>query len=207
MKILVTISAAMAILLASQSTIAASCKYEQDSIDKFTKVRTLVTKPNRLTNMGSGFFGGFVAYVSARSEGKLSSLSIQLKLFDDQEDMPEYYELEDKIIVPAGSTLLVMMADETIVELATEREVRADTSYDPPGTKTNPSTFYATETAATIQYALNADAVLTLVAQNATNLRVHTTNSDYDIEISKKSRGDIRQAVMCLQQSQQPEDL
>ena len=100
--------------------------------------------------------------------------------------------------LPEGARLAVMMADETIVVLRANREVRANSSVQNPDTKSNPGGEYEISTIATVAFVLNESNANALIAQNATHIRVEATDKNYDVEIHKKSLGDIRQAIKCI---------
>ena len=113
--------------------------------------------------------------------------------------MPPEYELLDAIVIPEGARLLVMMADETVVTLFSKNELRVNSKLLPPETGSNITSKFAIDTLAYIHYALDAESISALTSQNATNLRVEAVDKNYDIEIHKKSFGDLRKAIECIQ--------
>lgn len=190
-------------LFTSSAVHAAKCRFQHDSVDKFTKVRTLWTRWDPMES----FFGDLgdtsmdtpAGFVSAWYETDEISLrvKIELKGFSDLE--PPFYELEDRIVVPEGARLLVMMADETIVTLYSAREERVNSAVTPPETGMNITSSFEIEAEADIRYALDSEAIAALTRQGATNIRVEAADTQYDVAIHKKSFGDITKAIECIQ--------
>ncbi len=197
---------ATSMLLAGGGADAAKCKYREDSVDKFTKVRTLWTKWNQLDSL----FGGlskrpnnvYAGYVSAGLNSDEIILQVKFQLVSESRLAPAKFLLKDTVVAPKGSRLLVMMADESIVKLYSDREVRVNAELFPPGTGGNTGNKFSTKSNATISYTLDADTIAALSRQDATKVRVETADPYYDIRIHKKSFGDIKKAIFCIQQEQ-----
>lgn len=193
-------------LIAGSGAHAAKCKFRQDSVDKFTKVRTLLTKWDQLDSL----FGGlskrpnnvYAGYVSAGLKSDEIILLVNFQLVSESRLAPAKYLLKDTIVAPEGSRLLVMMADESIVELLSDQTVRVNAELSWPGTGGNASDKFSMKSDATISYTLDADTLAALSSQDATTVRVETADPYYDIRIHKKSFGDIRKAIACIQQEQ-----
>lgn len=181
---------------------AAECRFQHDSVDKFTKVRTLWTRWDPMES----FFGDLgdrsmdtpAGFASAWYEAGEISLRIKIKLTGLSDLEPPTYELEDTIVVPEGARLLVMMADETIVTLYSAREERVNSAVTPPETRTNITSSFEIEAKADIRYALDSEAIVALTRQGATNIRVEAADTQYDVAIHKKSFGDIKKAIECI---------
>jgi len=189
-------------MLASTGAGAADCKYETDSTDKFTKVRTLRTNWDSMMSWttGLGLEDYSDTYVSALLKGKGEStntyLGVRISAYKYSKYRPRDYELENLIVVPDGARLLVMMDDESIVELQASRGEIARSSYEGPG---GDGGGYLIKTVIAVGYTLDQSTADLLTAQNATHIRVETADANHDVEIHKKSLGDIRQAVKCIQ--------
>lgn len=196
------LSLAVTAMLASTGAGAADCKYETDSTDKFTKVRTLRTNWDSLMSWttGLGVEDYSDTYVSALSKGKGEStntyLSVRISAYKYSKYRPREYELENLIVVPDGARLLVMMDDESIVELQASRGETARSGYEGSG---GDGGGYLIKTVIAVGYTLDQSTANLLTAQNATHIRVETADANHDVEIHKKSLGDIRQAVKCIQ--------
>lgn len=196
------VSFAVTVLLTSSGSGAADCKYQTDSTDKFTKVRTLRTNWDSLMSWTTGFGADNYSdtYVSALSKGKGGSfntyLSVQISAYKYSKYQPRDHELENLIVVPEGARLLIMMEDQSIVELQASRGETARSGYQAPG---GDGGEYRITTVIAIGYTLDDSTADLLTAQNATHIRVETAEENHDVEIHKKSLGDIRKAVKCIQ--------
>jgi hypothetical protein len=126
-------------------------------------------------------------------------LVIRIGLSKYSKRRPPDYELQDAIVIPEGARLLAMMADETVVVLYSPNELRINAKAIPPETGTNITSKFTIDTEAIIRYTLDAETIAALTSQNATNLRVEAAEKNYDIKIHKKSFGDLKKAIECLQ--------
>lgn len=195
------VSFAVTALLASPGAGAADCKYQTDSTDKFTKIRTLRTNWDSLMSWTTGFGSEDYSdtYVSALSKGKGESinryLSVKISAYKYSKYRPRDYELENLIVVQEDARLLVMMEEQTIVELQASRGETARSSYQAPGSDGGE---YSITTVIAIGYTLDESTANLLMAQNATHIRVETAEGNHNVEIHKKSLGDIKKAVKCI---------
>jgi hypothetical protein len=199
-------------LLAGATANAAKCKFQDSSYNAFTKMRTTQTKWESLTSA----FGGKApegahevqsAAVSAKLEGHNAYLAIRIILEDYTKREPSPYELENAISIPENSQLLILMGDDTTLRLPVEKELSFDATFVPPGTpsstrfrKTDMNEYVMT-TEAAISYVMDENTTALLRAQDATNMRVEARDTYYDIDIHKKSLGDVAAAIECLQQA------
>jgi len=192
-----------ALLLANGTAYAAKCKFQTDSTDKFTKVRTLQTRWDPLesffNDLGKTSGTTLTSYVSTWHKAGNTNLVLRIGLSSYSKRMPPEYELLDAIVIPEGARLLVMMADESVLVLFTKNEMRVNSKAIPPETGTNITSKFTIDTEAVIHYALDAESISALTRQDATNLRVEAAETNYDIEIHKKSFGDLKKAIECLQ--------
>ena len=60
---------------------------------------------------------------------------------------------------------------------------------------------YVKTAEAAISYVMDENTTALLRAQDATNMRVEAGDTYYDIDIHKKSLGDVAAAIECLQQA------
>ena len=191
---------------------AAKCKFQDSSYNALTKVRTIQTKWESLTSA----FGGKApegahevqsAAVSAKLEGHNAYLAIRIILEDYTRREPPPYQVENAISIPENSQLLILMGDGTILRLPAEKELSFDATFVPPGTASNTrfrktdGNDYVKTTEAAISYVMDENTTALLRAQDATNMRVEAGDTYYDIDIHKKSLGDVSAAIECLQQA------
>jgi hypothetical protein len=180
---------------ASGSVAAADCKIDTDETDKFTKVRTLVTRRNSLES----FWGDSSKdkqkdiYVAAYYKDGSKALQIGLWFTNYVERMPPDYELRNTLVVPKESRLLVMMADGSVVTLHSVNPINANSKA------TRTTGRVSVDTGATIYYPLDDDLIAALTSQDATKIRVEASETHYDFEVHEKSLGDIGSAIQCLQ--------
>ena len=194
---------AASILFPSGAANAAKCKFQEDSTDKFTKVRTLQTRWDPLesffNDIGKTSGTTLTSYVSAWHESGSTRLAIRVGLSSYSKRRPPDYELIDAVVIPEGARLMVMMADKTVVTLFAKEEMRFNSKLILPNTGSNVTSEYAIDTYAFLNYPLDADTMANLTSQGATNLRVEAVDKNYDIEIHKKSFGDLKKAIECIQ--------
>lgn len=191
LRIIPAALAVVALGIANQSA-AAGCSFEIDSIDKFTKVHTRQTWWDSLARLNQEIFGETQGYVAGVAINDERFLGFKLTFNWSQRTEPTPYELETAVVVPPGSPLLVLLEDETVVELqaGSKGEVSSDYVFE--------SGKFRIETTAIIRYPLTEQLAEALVAQKATDVRFVYKGGQYDMVIGKKSTGDIRQAVRCI---------
>jgi len=192
---LVVASFAASATFAGGVATAADCKIETDETDKFTKVRTVITRRNSLES----FWGDSSKdkqkdiYVAAWYKDGNKALQIGLWFTNYVERMPPDYELRNTLVIPKESRLLVMMADGSIVTLHSVNPINANSRA------TRTSSRVSVDTGATIYYPLDDDLITALTSQGATKLRVEAAEKHYDFEVHEKSLTDIGDAIQCLQ--------
>ena len=188
----------IAVLLSGQSANAAGCKYQENETDKFTKVVTRWTKWNALTNTWHFSKTHHVPYVSVYSVDDDDQLLLKIETFIQERYPPDEIYLEEYLVVSRGAPLLIMMKDETILELPALNNVRAGThTAEDPGSGDDSVTMYRTTGTAVIKYPLDDATKKALAEQPVSTIRVMTDNSNFDFEIHKKSVNDIAAAVEC----------
>jgi len=209
MKFFVSVLTTFAILLTSATANAAKCKYEDDEVDKFTNVRTVQSKQKLLTSMMSAFgrapkgpHAVYAGNVTAGFEGDDYFLEMRILVETYIPDKPPRYELENAIVVPEDSHLLILMADGNIERLPVSRAYSFNSEFVPPNGPGNSSkNDYWKSTEAHINYALDEHMMTVLTSQDATNMRIEAGEDYYDIKIQKKSRGDMAEVIGCVQQA------
>lgn len=206
MKSLVGALIAATMLLVSTTANAAKCKFQDDSVDKFTKVHSMWTDWEPLVSTYSkppeGPHEVYLAFVSAKFEGDDDYLIVSIAVDEFIPMKPPPYELKDAIVVPENSQLLILLADGTIVGLPVQGPHSYNAAFFPPGVGANTSkkeywkNFYAN-----ITYTLDEETLAALTGQDATNIRIEAGDTYYDIDIHKKSMGDLTMTLECLQQA------
>lgn len=199
MKHFATSLFAIAVLLSGQNAVAAGCKYQVNSTDKFTQVLTQWTKWNALMHGFSQSLRDHSPFISVYSVDGEAELQLKIESFTQQMKEPGLIELDDYIYVLEGAPLLVMMADGTVTKLLAKNEVRNDAYVVAPEDNTSVDTnLYWIKATTVIKYALDADIKKALASQPATKIRLTMANSNLDFEIHKKSLDDFKLAVQCI---------
>ena len=198
-------------LLAGATANAAKCNFQDDFVNVVSKVRTVQTKWEKLiSGLGKAPEGPHevqAADFSTRFEGGDAFLTIRISLEHYSTYETPQYELENAISIPGNSQLLILMSDGAILRLPVEKELSFDATFVAPGTASNTRfrktdmNEYVRTTEATISYVLDENTTAQLRAQDATNMRVEAGDTYYDIDIRRKSLGDMAAAIECLQQA------
>jgi len=199
MKIFTTLILAFVSVLMAQPADAADCKYSKDKVDPFTKVYTRETKWKQLTSSWMANQREIDGWVAADSIGDQSRLWIKLDHTTKTKIDPSEYELEDAIVVLEGAPLYILMADESVVKLLAEKEVRKNAYDIAPEDNEFETSKYTVRAAATIKYLLDAAAIEALGSQSASNLRITAADRNFDIKFNKKSIDDIKNTILCIQ--------
>ena len=192
---------AITALLVNGSALAAKCKYEEETADLFSGVKTVRTKWNKLTPWGEkgvhfwSAKGETSIFVSVISEGGDKRLGIRIKFKRKSQFKPTREELENAILVPAGTNLLIKLADDTVVALPALELAQGVSGFTRP--YANGTDDYILVTQAVIEYGLDASAAEALTAQRAVALGIVTSTGRFDIPVTKKNRDDIKQAIEC----------
>lgn len=199
MKTPIALAFAFVLILMAQPADAAGCKYAKDTVDPFTKVHTRVTKWKQLTSSWMANQREIDGFVAADTVGDKSRLWIKLDHTTKTRTDPSEYELEDAIAVLEEAPLYVLMADESVVKLLAEREVRKNAYAIAPKDHDYETDKYTVRAIATIHYSLDAATMDALSSQSATNIRITAADRNFDIKFNKKSFDDIKDTILCIQ--------
>jgi hypothetical protein len=162
------------IILASAAAGAAECKYKKNEADPFTEEKILLTKWKNFRPTGNqavnhGWMAGAIEHGK-----KFLTLRIGLVGYHTQPTIPE------------GGKLLILMADDTIVELAAHESVKLTSSN------------------VIVKYELDAEALKALMAQGTTDIRVSTRYDEHDFSFGKKPMTRMQFVLACIQQTIEP---
>lgn len=198
---LLLVSAIILIMVAAPVAHAEKCKYNENRIDDFTGEKKLSTKWNLFH---SAISVNRFAEAAGITEGDSNYLAIrtineELLGYDLYGD-----ELRNRFVVPEGATLLILLADDTVVELAADKEVTAVSRSSSGNSQLTESSEleirYKIKTTAVIKYRLDASSYAALTSQAATHLRLSSNSGDHDFKVHKKLTGEIQNALLCLKQ-------
>jgi len=189
----------IAALLVGQTASAAGCKYQKNETDKFTKVLTRWTKWNPVMSTWHLSKIHHIPYVSVYSVDDDAQLLLKIETLIQEKYPPDELYLEEYLVVSEGAPLQIVMQDETTIELAALKKVRAitRTQEDISGGPDSDTMFRTTGTAI-IHYPLDDAAKIALAGQSVRSISMTTDNSNFDFEIHKKSVDDFAAAVKCI---------
>ena len=198
MKRSINVIFAISILLGNGPTLAATCKFADNTEDLFAGVTIVRTKWDRISPNWERTYEEYIGYVSASSEGENTFLSVRIRHLDQARFKPTKNELANALVVPEGTELVVIMADKTTVALPAAALAKGETVVHSPYSKTYNSDDYILITNAEVKYEVDAAAAEALVAQDATIMRMATTAGHHDIPMHKRSLDGIKNAISCL---------
>jgi len=187
-----------AVLLGSATADAAKCKFAKDETDPFTEVKTQQTKWDQLTSTWMADSREIDGWISVIAVDDYVALWVKLDYTVKPRSEPSKDSLKSVINIPEGANLLILMPDDTIIELPAVREVKADAYALAPWDHPMDVNTWTVRAAANIKYAMPAEAIAALKAQDPTDIRISAANRDFDIEIHKKSRTDFKNAFACM---------
>lgn len=195
------IAAMILVIIATPVAYAEKCKYEENGMDDFTGEKILSTKWKLFhTAVSVNSF----AEAAGITEGDSNFLAIRTRI----EEILAYDlygdELRNRFVVPEGARLLILLADDTVVELAAHKEVTGvsrSSSANSQLTETSELEIrYKIRTTAVIRYPLDASSYTALAGQTATHVRLSTNSGDHDFKVHKKLTDEIQKVLLCLKQ-------
>ena len=195
MKKFTAVTTAISLLLVCATANAAKCKFETDTTSALTgeKVQWTKWEDFKLINTQVG-------YLAAVAEGDRKYLALQVVTFDYRPDRPAKQDLDTAMVIPAGSKLMLLMTDDSVVEVQTDEEVIGDSEIYAPGTFHNDMTNdFMVKTYTVVKYPLNADALAELTANGVMTLRQTTSEGDRDYTISENRADTLQEAFACVQ--------
>ena len=203
MNKLMLIVAAILVSFAPAAANAAKCKWQVDTVSystgdpvrwtRWVRNRTILTKP--------------YAALSGVSEGEQKYLGLQVigvgKMLPTR---PTKADLDALFRIPAGSTLSILMADNSTFELLSTEDVIGDADmsvdddiFEDDGPKSKGANGYAIEAFAILKFPLSDEAVAALTAQDAREMRLLADGKEYEFSFGKKPVGKVKDAIACVQ--------
>ena len=205
MKKLIAISIAIFLSLGSTVSNAAKCKWLADTVSYSTGEPVRWTRWVRNRTIYRGGMGK--AMIAGVSEGEQKYLGLQVIAPDRKmATRPTKEDLDATFAIPAGSTLSILMADDSIFELVVPEDIIGDAGLkveeDDPfaddGPKAKSNGGYTIESYAIIKFPLDADSFTALTAQKASDLRLTANGVNYDYSFGKKPVNKIQKVLACV---------
>jgi len=198
MRNLMILTHVIVLVLSSPAVAANKCKFEKNGVDSFTRQMVVETKWKSFRSFGNQAANH--GWMAARSENDTQFLGLKVVVVDYDSARPEGPNLhENRVLIPQSAKLLVLLADDTILELVASAKARGKSSYTVPGEQMGHPDFYVVKTTAVVWYELTADMRGELIAQGATDIRLSASNKDHDFTFGKKPTDRIQYVVGCIQ--------
>jgi hypothetical protein len=208
------IAIAVSTLFMSPAALAADCVFETDRVDPFTQRAVVVTDWEEMTKDVSNKFKHPKGFISARRDGNQKTLAIRMRTWSKSSPFqrnvpgprPSDGYLYNALVADEGSKLLLLLADETIVELYTDRTIRgisdsagvASSEWDSMSRITWDT--YDIRGIITLRYPLDDDAYTALSSYPVKNIRLSTNGRDHDFKLRNETYGGVSRALACLGQ-------
>ena len=190
----------ISLLLVGASPAFAKCKFQKIRKNDVANAGFQVTKWDRF-KMGQ-IDGDPAAYVAGRTDGENRYLAFKFDVWKTRPKRagrPNEAALSRILSIEEGSKFLILLEDETIVELQAE-SVAVDYSVRPVKQMedTTPFNKYDITKTVTANYPLDEESYSQLIAQGYTDLRITTTHGDRDYSKSKPAK-EIQEVLNCIQ--------
>lgn len=195
MKNFALLSVVTVSLLGTASAEAAKCKYSQDAVDKITGETVRSTRWKAFRFWANDL--GATAAISVTARGDKRTLALIIKAAPViTTKRPTKQDLDNFLVVEEGANLLLLLPDDSILELHATTAIRGDADF----TLSEDTVHYSiTSTEIVIQYELDAAAVAALTAQGVNDMRATTTSGEIDFTSGRKPAKAIQEALGCLQ--------
>lgn len=210
MNPLIKASIAAAALCSCSTAFAADCSATSNSIDLFTKQRVVATDWEQMTKDVSDKYKHPKGFVAALRNGNQKYILIRIRTWDESPaflrsssgPVPSDNFLYNAVVANEGSKLLLLLADETVIELHTDRPIRgiansagvASSNYSNGGYRDT----YDIRVTTTLRYELDEDAYAALTSYPVKNIRLSTNGRDHDFLLRKEPFGGVNRAIACL---------
>jgi len=188
MKRVISLSLAVSMFFSVATANAAKCKYNVDTVNHRTGEKVRWTKWNTFRLRQDPVMLAVVAegdrkYLALRMNGSRGTRT----------ERPTVEVLDSELIVQEGANLLVLMADESVLELHAEKEVIADSYYYVMKNGTYDMHFNVI-----IKYELDAGALIELTSKRLKVLRLSAGDEDFDFEFGDKGSDRVSKALVCI---------
>ena len=182
-------------LLGTASAEAAKCKYSQDTVDNITGETVRSTRWKAFRFWANDL--GATATIAVTARGDKRTLALIIKAAPViKTKRPTKQDLDNFLTVAAGANLLLLLPDDSILELHATTAMLGDADF----TLSEDTVHYSiTSTNITVHYELDTAAVAALTAQGVNDMRASTTSGDIDFTSGRKPSKAIQEALGCLQ--------
>lgn len=208
MKLIILAVSIFSFLLTSAAVDAASCKYEQNEIDSFTKEKIVTTKWISMSNVLGRAFKKMADQqkkiaVAATRDGDENFITFKINMSRSTPYRPSQSKLRNALWIPRESRLTVTMSDESMTDIFTVKDARGDThsSYD--------DSSYLIATGIIVQFQLDDDEFSELTEQGISHLEFEansggagfSNDGSLTFKVGRKGRDALQRALNCVDQA------
>jgi hypothetical protein len=207
MNRLIKAAIAVTTVFSCSTASAADCGMTSGYTDPFTKKTIVVTDFEQMTKDVSDKFKHPKGFVGALRNGNQKYIVIQMRTWDESSafsrnssgPMPPDNYLYNAVVADEGSKLKLLLADETIIELETDRTVHGiASSMGIASNNMSREIFFNIRTNIALRYELDDDAYAALTSYPVKNIRLSTNGRDHDLLLRKEPYGGINRAITCI---------
>lgn len=190
MKKIIVLLLVFPVLFTTTTANAAKCKFQTDTVNVLTgeKIRwtkwisfKFVIKPDHV-------------FINAISEGDRMYVGLRVHSRESQNERPTKDDLDNTLLIPAAAKLSILMADDSVLELHTDNQVVGDSDF-----RLLDSGDYRITSEAVIKYSLNDYTMGILTTQRIKQLRLQTSESDIEFDLSKRGTDKHQESLACIQ--------
>jgi hypothetical protein len=179
------------VLMFAASAATAKCKFQTDmpSIVTGEHIRWTdwVTFSLAITTTNYALAAGI-------SEGDRKYAGLQLHTVTTIPREVSKEDLDNAVVIPTGSDVFFLMADESIIKVTTDQAITGDADF-----VMHSANRYDIVTDTIVKAPLTADELRILTAQRVMRIRVSTTSGDLDFEFGKKGSKKMQEVLECVQ--------
>jgi len=134
------------------------------------------------------------ALAAGISEGDRKYAGLQLHTVTTIPRQASKEDLDNAVVIPAGSDVFFLMADESIIKVTTDQAVTGDADF-----VMHSANRYDIVTDTIVKAPLTAQELHGLTAQRVKRIRVSTTAGNLDFEFGKKGSKKMQSVLECIQ--------
>jgi hypothetical protein len=184
------VATCVTILMFAASTASAKCKFFVDMPNIMTGEHVRWTKWTTTTMV----MGNPYTVATGISEGDRKYLGLRIHKTYTLPRIASKEDLDNAIVVPAGSDVFFQMADESIIKIKTDQPVTGNADFVVHNAKR-----YDMAADAIVKVPLTAEDLSALTAQRVLRIRVMATTGDLDFKFGKKGSKKIGEVLTCIQ--------
>ena len=181
---------AASLLILQAPAVHAKCKFQTDGINQFTNESVRWTNWTMLKMILTDPY----LMVTAITENERKYLGLRLHVNSSQSTRPTKADINNAVVVSESATVMLLMADESVVTLQSEERFAGDTDFAVRNVRN-----YALTTDIFAKYPVSSENIAALMAQRVKIIRVATENGDLDFEYGKKGSKKLQQALECIE--------